>query len=118
MGEQLKLAAAIVFGISFVTLGNPVSAADLVVPHAAVRAPYGAAAYPYPGWYGNWSRETGLPITSYVDPPYAGPYGYPYLPAGYNVMHYQAASPYCGWVTRRGNGYGGRVVIWPVEGCR
>jgi hypothetical protein len=89
-------------------------AADLWVdrtPHGPV--PTTGASVPYPSrWGDSWSWETGQVPTAYVEPAYSVG-----LPTGYAVTRFDGAPPYCAWITRRSNGYGGRILVWPVASC-
>ena len=111
MEQQRGFLVSLVAGTCLLAAGGVACAADYVAQPSAYHA------YRFPGWNGSWSYETGLPATSYVTPAYAGPYGLPYLPSGYAVTRYDGAPPHCVWVTRRTNGYGGRILVWPVGGC-
>jgi len=116
MGKQRGFWVSFIAGTGLLLAGGAF-AADYGAPQGGTASGWNVHAYRFPGWFGSWSYETGLPARSYVTPPYAGPYGFPYLPTGYAITRYDGAPPHCVWVTRRTNGYGGRILVWPVGGC-
>jgi hypothetical protein len=119
MLTKLKYIAPIAATLALLLSGHTAGAADARqgVRHAAwtdSRPDY----FWLSGTYGSWSYATGrfsglrFPYEAY--PPYSGSR----LPTGYAVSYYDRIPPYCTWVTRRMNGYGGRVLLWPLEVCQ
>jgi len=114
MPAPLSLARTLVLAGILAPLAGMAQAADLWVDQGVHgSAPVVGAQLPYaPGWAGSWSWETGQIPTAYVVPAYGSG-----LPTGYAVTRYDGAPPYCAWITRRTNGYGGRILVWPVAYC-
>jgi hypothetical protein len=118
MLKQPKFIACVAAAVGFLTLGHPADAADarLVANQRAWRQS-GPDYFWLSGTFGSWSVATGrfhalrFPYEAY--PPYSGAR----LPTGYRVSYYDRIPPYCTWVTRRTNGYGGQVLLWPLEVC-
>jgi hypothetical protein len=117
MLERLRSTVPIAAALVLLAMGQSADAADVRKGVGGAWHQSGPDYFWLSGTFGTWSVGTGqfhalrFPYEAY--PPYSGSR----LPTGYRVSYYDRIPPYCTWVTRRTNGYGGQVLLWPLEVC-